>query len=311
MRVLVTGGTGFIGRHVVSRLRADGHEVLLLKRLLASDDGASTSVQEFIAPQEGRREALASMLDGVDAVFHLAAVQTVDPADAFSLRVCLDTNVALCAELLQASVIAHTKRFIYFSVGNAYADGSAQPATEHDALYPAQTSPYYLGTKVLAEILVEHYRLHYSLHTISLRLSSVFGFGMPRDSVVSTFIHRAVQSLPLVVNSGGKHQTDFVYVDDVVELAVASLHSGEAGVYNVGSGYTTSVLELANSVNEVFGSTAPHEILSSNASAQRGFRPLNIEKVKSMWNFAPTLLKDGLKAIRRMMDPKTQFLSSS
>jgi len=235
----------------------------------------------------------------IDAVYHLAAFIPTDHSDPDLAQRCLQVNALLTLDLLRASVEAGIGRFIYFSAGNAYAPGLHRPAKETDPLYPASRSPFYLGSKVLGELFVEHFRCRYGLSTISLRISSPYGVGMSSNSIVARFVSLAEQGLPLEVKGGGRYKADLVYVEDVVILATSVFATGAPGVYNVGSGVATSSLELAQTVAKVFSDQHIEIIVHpANSNMDLGFCALDISRAQAMWGYSPRTLEDGLRAFR-------------
>ena len=302
-RVLITGATGFLGRHLTRALCATDYEVVAIIR------SASPGLQELegklktiILPEPSLQEITSTLKDSFDVVCHLAAFIPETHLDPANARLCIETNVMLTLHLLQASLENGVKRFVYFSAGNTYLQDLDNPAKETEALYPSRISPFYLGSKMLAEIFVEHYKQQYSLDAISLRMSSPYGIGMPAKSAVMNFIHRTLQGLPLQVQGGGRHKTDFVFVRDVIDVTMHALHSGPPGVYNVGSGVAKSILELAQAVSEVFERKVPIEIVPTSSAVKGGFRPLDIEKARTTWKWSPRSLQDGLRVMRIEME---------
>ena len=306
-RVFITGASGFLGRHLARALCSAGYDVVALVRSPSPSLGDLTGeLKTIVLPNPNLRELSNALGDGFDVVCHLAAFLPKNHLDPSFARLCLESNVVLTLNLLQASLCNGVERFLYFSAGNAYSHDSDRPARETDPVYPSRISPFYLGSKMLAEIFVEHYRQQYSLDTVSLRISSPYGIGMPAKSVIMSFIHRTLEGLPLQVYGDGRHKTDLVYVGDVIDVSMAAIHGGLPGVYNVGSGVATSILELADVVSEVFERNAPIQFIPAKPGWRGGFRPLGIGKARNMWNWNPRSLKDGLRAMRAAMEYEQQ-----
>ncbi len=299
-RIFLTGSTGFIGRHLTKSLCDAGYEITVLCR----------SPNPFLQEFEGRLKAIVlpnaklkdldiALKGNFDVVCHLAANVPNNHLDPSYAELCLESNVMLSLNLLQASVRNKVRRFIYFSTGNFYSnDNLNRPAVETDPVYPSGFSPFYFGSKILAEIFVEHFRQMYSLETISLRISSAYGIGMPSKSVVMKFIKRTIEGLPIQLHDGGQYQTDLVFVGDVVDVTIAAIESGLPGIYNIGSGVATSLLDLARVILEVFEKKVPIEMVSKKSGHKEGFRPLDIKKARTAWQWHPRSLKEGLHAMR-------------
>lgn len=301
-RVFLTGSTGFLGKHLTRSLCNAGYEITVLSRspnrFRNKDEG---KVKTIFLPNAKLNDLDIALSKGYDVVCHLAAFVPDDHSDPSLARACIETNVMLPLNLLQASVRNNVKRYVYFSAGNAYAPDLDRPAKETDSIYPSNVSPFYLGSKMLAEIFTEHYRRKHSLETISLRISSPYGCGMPSKSAIIRFIQNTIDGLPIELYDGGQYKTDLVFVEDVIDVTMAAIKSGSPGIYNIGSGVATSLLYLARVISEVFEREVPIEFVSSKAGRERGFCVLDIEKARSVWGWQPRSLRDGLQAMRKKM----------
>ena len=303
-KILVTGATGFIGKRLVRTLSAHNYQVVTLVRQFNAELATVPNVTQLLLP--AAVESIESILDNdIDAICHAAAFQTRAALNHAQLRTYLESNVLLTDDLLRASSSLGIKRFIYFSAGNAYAQTTAMPAAETDALYPSLSSPYYLGTKVLAEFFVEHYQQRLGLDAIILRIAAVYGSGMPHGSALTNFIERARQGLALEIQGDGSYAADFVYVQDVADVTLAALESGSPGIYNIGTGAATPLREVAHQVQQVFHSNAPIEFVSAPAGASKGFRPLNCDKARQTWQWTPKTLCEGLTLMRNELEQRT------
>lgn len=301
-RIFLTGSTGFLGKYLTRSLCDAGYEITVLSRspnhFLQEDEG---KVKTIFLPDANLNDLDMVFKKGFDVVCHLAAFKPSNHLDPSYAELCLKSNVMLSLNLLQASVRNNVKRYVYFSAGNAYAPDLDRSAKEADPVYPSNVSPFYLGSKILAEIFAEHYRQEYSLEAISLRISSPYGCGMPSKSAVMRFIQSTIDGLPIQLHNGGQYQTDLVFVEDVIVATMAAIESGSPGVYNIGSGVASSLLDLARVISEVFEREVPIEFISTKAGGNRGFRSLDIKKARSVWGWQPRSLKDGLRAMREEM----------
>jgi UDP-glucose 4-epimerase len=251
MRAIVTGGAGFIGSHLVEALLARGDEVHVVDNLATGSrdnlaDGAELHELDIRDPELA---ALAGRLRP-DAVFHLAAQADVNTSverpdfDA-------DVNVVGTVRVLEAARAAGAG-VVFTSTGGALYGECERPATEQEPRRPL--SPY--GTSKLAgeEYLATWNRLH-GLRTVVCRLANVYG---PRQAasleggVVSIFLDRLRDGEPTTIYGDGLQTRDFVYVGDVVSALLAAA-GRDAGVFNVGTGVRTSVLELHRLCAEAAG----------------------------------------------------------
>jgi UDP-glucose 4-epimerase len=245
MKVLVTGGAGFIGSHIVDGLVAGGHEVTVL-------DDLSTGRIQNVHPSAAFVQAditapnLPRILGGrsFDAVIHHAAQVSVsrsidDPV--FDAQV----NFVGTVRLLDFCCTADVKRFIFASSAAVYGEPRSLPVGEDTPTNPL--SPYAVS-KLAAEEHLRYFRCRSGMQIVVLRYANVYG---PRQNVrgeagvVCAFMHHILTGRPAEIHGDGLQTRDFICVDDVVQANLLALQpDAPAGVYNVGSGQATSILEL-------------------------------------------------------------------
>jgi nucleoside-diphosphate-sugar epimerase len=299
---LVTGAAGFLGRYLLAELSAVGHEVTALIHRAPLPE---TSKMRSVRVLEGDIRDAGTWRDTVsevDCVCHFAAYIPHDYEDHTYADACLQTNSIATLEMAQTASKARDCRFIYASAGNAYAFGEGA-ADELNLLYPADRSTYYLASKMLGELYVEHLRRVAGLEAVCFRISTPYGFGMAEKSAVAHFMKRANEGSPLQVLDGGAPTYDFVYAGDVARLAAAAVSSGLSGVYNVGSGRAHSVIELAQAVAETYPERKISiEIKPPSNSTRTGFGALSVKKAAETWGYRPLSLREGLAEYRKRMD---------
>ncbi|GJL49427.1 MAG: NAD dependent epimerase/dehydratase [Nitrospirales bacterium] len=259
--VLVTGGAGFIGSHLVERLVQDGHRVRVLDNLSTGRRENLEHVKKLITSvgqidlQEGDVTDLNDVtqaLDGIDWVFHLAALADIVPSIVNPMAY-YQANVSGTAMLVEGARNAGVKRFIYTASSSCYGIPDVYPTPEMSVIQPQY--PYAL-TKYLGEQLVMHWAQTYGLPVVSLRLFNVYG---PRartagtyGAVFGVFLAQKLQRKPYTVIGDGLQTRDFTFVTDVVNAFVKAAESDYAGeVFNVGSGGTYSINRLV----ELLGGT--------------------------------------------------------
>ncbi len=260
MKAIVTGGAGFIGSHLVELLLARGHEVAVL-------DNLSTGRRENLAGLQGRpgwsfhqvdvadAPVIRSLFDGVDWVFHLAALADIVP----SIQRPMDyyrANGDGTAVVVEAARLAEAKRFLYAASSSCYGIPDAVPTPETAEIRPQY--PYAL-TKHLGEQLVLHWGQVYKLPVVSLRLFNVYG---PRartsgtyGAVFGVFLAQKLSGQPFTVVGDGTQTRDFTFVTDAARAFLAAAESPvRQAVLNVGSGGTYSVNRLV----ELLGGPVVH-----------------------------------------------------
>jgi UDP-glucose 4-epimerase len=258
VRVLVTGGAGFIGSHVVDAFVAGGHTV-------AVADNLSTGSRRWLNPKASFHavDLRSARLDAVfaaerpEVVAHLAAQaavgrSVVDPAFDASVNIAGGLNLLDCCRRFGV------RRMIYSSSGGAgYGDTDVIPTPEEHASRPA--SPYGI-TKVAIEQYVDALGTLWGMRGISLRYANIYG---PRQNpegeagVIAIFCNRLLSGRPLLINGDGLQTRDFVYVEDVARANVLALEREDiTGPINIGTGVETSVTAIADALRSAAGSGA-------------------------------------------------------
>lgn len=272
-RVLVTGGAGFIGHHLVRALTESGSEVLVV-------DDLSTGRPDRLRP-DIRLECLD--LSRVDvgsvvkswrprSVFHLAAQASVPRSEADPERD-LAVNGLGTLRVAAAARAAGIERLVFASSGGAIYGETADPATEDS---PGQPKSFYGAHKLLGEMYV---RASGVPHAIA-RPSNVYGRGqkdLGEGAVVAAFVNAARSGTPLAIHGDGRQLRDFVHVEDVVEALLLLEAAPDSGTWNVASGTSISILHLAEVVEAVsgrhherrFAPARPADINTSRISAAR------------------------------------------
>ncbi len=262
MRVLVSGGAGFIGSHLVDALVQAGHDVVIIDNLVTGERSNLNPQARFYEADIRDADAVAKLFaaERPEILLHQAAQLDVrrsvaDPAyDA-------DVNILGTLQLLQNGIKHGLQKVIFASSGGAiYGDTEVIPTPE--TLLTAPISPY-----GISKLSIEHY-LHYfqvihGLPYCAMRYANVYG---PRQNphgeagVISIFTERLLRQEPTVIYGDGENTRDYVYVADVVAANLAALASDRIGAYNVGTGVETTVnaiFERINTLTEA-GATANH-----------------------------------------------------
>jgi UDP-glucose 4-epimerase len=303
VKTLVTGGAGFIGSHLVERLLKDGHDVIVLDNL---STGRAQNLSSF--SQNSRltfrtidiidHEAIKSSFQGIDWVFHLAALADIVPSMNNPLeyhRANVDGTVSVVEAARQAGV----KRFVYTASSSCYGLPDVFPTPETAEMRPQY--PYAL-TKMLGEQIAMHWSHVYDLPVSSLRLFNVYG---PRSrtsgtygAVFGVFLAQKLAKKPFTIVGDGEQTRDFTFVSDVVEAFLAAARSNVSGeIFNVGSGNTYKVNRLV-------------ELLGSNEVVHIPKRPgepactfADTSKIRQVLNWKPLVsFERGVEIILENID---------
>ncbi|MFC6723329.1 NAD-dependent epimerase/dehydratase family protein [Halobium palmae] len=282
-RVLVTGGAGFIGSHLVDALAPD-NDVVVLDDLSSGDRANVHDDAELIEGDLRDETALDEATDGVDLIYHEGAV--VDVSDSVddpvgSNAVNLDATLGILERARREDA-----RVVLASSAAIYGDPESVPVDEADPKTPS--SPY--GVQKLA---VDHYaRVYhdlYGLETVPLRYFNAYGprqGGSDYAAVISVFLQQARDGGPITIEGDGEQTRDFVYIEDVVRANLLAATTDAVGEpFNVATGEQTTVLELAEAVKEATGSDAeithvdprPGDIRHSRASVSKARDGLGFE----------------------------------
>jgi UDP-glucose 4-epimerase len=263
--VLVTGGAGFIGANLVRALLAAGFAVRTLDDL---STGRAAHLDDLRGSIERHRgsvtdvSAVTRAVDGTHAVVHLAARSGVPPSIQ-DPRADFKVNVEGTFNVFDAARRGGARRVVFASSGAVLA-GAAPPL--HEALSPQPLSPYG-ASKLYGEGLVKAFEGSYGMVGVSLRFANVYGpYCFQKESVVARLAKRALAGQSMPVNGTGAQTRDFIYVGDIVRAIILSLGVFRGGVYHLGTGCETTVLELARLIRDVAG----RPVVIEHSPARRG-----------------------------------------
>ncbi len=258
MRILITGGAGFIGSHLCDRLLADGHEVIAM-------DNLSTGSVDNIAHMAGQERfhfikhdvTNYIFVEGeLDAVLHLASLPS--PVDYLNLPIQTLKVGALGTHKTLGLALAKGARYLLASTSEVYGDPLEHPQREDywGNVNPVGPRGVYDESKRFAEALVMAYHKYHGVDTRIVRIFNTYGPRMRMDDgrVVPNFICQALRGDPLTVYDEGKRTRSFCYVSDLVEGMIQLLHSDEVEPVNLGNPTEMTILDFAHQVLEVTGS---------------------------------------------------------
>jgi len=251
--VLITGGAGFIGRHLADHLtRQDGYQVTVIdNESLGNRSHLDLDQVRFIEGDLRSVEDLHKAVEGQDVVVHLAAdTRVMDSIEnpAFNF----DNNVVGTFQLLQASRELGVKRIVAASTGGAIVGDVPPPA--HERIAPQPTSPYG-ASKLMLEGYLSAFSAAYGLSGCAVRFSNIYGpRSFHKGSVVAHFFKQILSGQPLVVYGDGSQQRDYLFVGDLTAGIQAAIETVDAtGAYQLGSGRPTTLNELIETMRTVTG----------------------------------------------------------
>ena len=306
-KVLVTGGAGFIGSHLVDRLLGEGFEVTVLDDFSTGqmqNISHHRNLEEFHLVRGDVRDVglVEKVVEDVDAVFHEAALVDV-PLSIKKPLLFNDVNLVGTLNLLKACSDSNVKRFVFASSAAVY--GDSKPARKRENTLGKPISPYAVS-KLAAENYVKIFNFLDGLETVSLRYFNVYGprqvFGSSYNAVITAFISRLLNGQPPIIYGDGKHTRDFVHVDDVVSANMLALKSQNAvgEVFIIASGNTISVYELAKELQQITNTGHLMPIFTEPRAGDIRHCSADISKAEKLLGFRPKIrLEDGLSSLVR------------
>ena len=303
-RVLVTGGAGFIGSHLVTRLLKEGFEVVVLDNLstgsleklkLCLENENFRFVKGSIVDEQVVRDALRD----VEVVFHLAAITSV-PYSVEYPDITREVNVDGTRRLLEECLSTGVERFIYVSSCAVYGEPEYLPIDEK---HPARPVSPYAESKLEGERLCREFQKAYGLKTTIVRPFNVYGPRMKGGrygGVIARFIERLRSNKPPIIYGDGTQTRDFVHVWDVVNALMLTLKSQKAigEIFNVAFGVATSIGQLAKLVMELLGVDGLRPIYRPAREGDIKHSYADVGKAKAKLGYAPKIsLKEGITAL--------------
>ena len=294
MRILITGGAGFIGANLTRLLLDHGYELTVLDDFSADSEANLLGLPlRLIQANILDESAVQSAVNGHQAIVHLAA-QTGVPGSLLDPRRDCEINVIGTLNVLEAARNANPNIKFIFASSNAPLGRQLPPAAEDKA--PLPISPYG-ASKLAGEAYCLAYHGSWRLQTIALRFANVYGpFSSHKTSVVAKFFKDLAAGRRITIHGDGQQTRDFLYVEDLCRAVLQSLQSELSGeVFQVATGVETSILEIATMIQQLVGSGA--EIFHDAAlTGDIRINYSSISKIKNILNWEPLVdLPHGLK----------------
>lgn len=304
LKVLVTGGAGFIGSHLVGALLSKGHEVRVIDNLYS---GSLDNIRGFkndpsfhFQEKDIRdKDEVAESIRNIDAVFHEAAITSV-PKSIEEPEFTKEVNVEGTKNLLERCVEKEVKKFIFASSCAVYGEPEEVPLSEDSQCEP--TSPY-AESKLTGEKICREYADREEIETVALRYFNVYGPGRISSrsvGVISKFLDRIEEGKSPVIYGDGEQTRDFVHVEDVVRANLLSLEKEElmGEVFNIGSGRAVTINELCEKLLKASGNPGVDPIYEDHRPGDIHHSEANISKARGELGYKPEVnLVDGLKEI--------------
>jgi len=297
-KVVVTGGAGFIGSHIVEYWSKQNADVLVLDNLRSGFEKNLNGFKNvtFVKGSITDKDVVFSVLENADYVHHLAAMISV-PESVENPFECVSINVNGLLNVLEASAKHKIKKIVHSSSAAVYGDNPVSPKTI--SMKPEPKSPYGI-TKLDGEYYLQSYLENFGLQTISLRYFNVFG---PRQdpksqyaAAIPIFVNNALQNKEIIIYGDGKQTRDFIFVKDVVAANVlAATTENVNGTFNVACGSAISINQLVNLVLELTNSKS-HIRYEKERAGDIKHSLASIEETKQQLGFQPKHdLLEGLK----------------
>ena len=309
MRILLTGGAGFVGSHLAEVLLDQGHKVAVIDDLSTGsiDNIAHLKKQasfSYVIDTIMNESLLAEMVDAADVVFHLAAAVGVKLIVEAPVRT-IETNVN-GSELVLKHAAKKGKTVVMFSTSEVYGKSTQVPFREEQDLVMGSTMKHrwaYACSKALDEFMALAYYKEKKTPVIVIRLFNTVG---PRQTgrygmVIPTLVRQALTGEPITVFGSGKQSRSFTFVGDVVRALSQLIHEPAAigQIYNIGNPEEVSILELAQRIKKMTGSASEITFTSYEEAYEPGFEDMerrvpDISKLNKLIGFAPTVALDGI-----------------
>ncbi len=303
-RVLVAGGAGFIGSHIVDKLLKTDVEVTVLDNLFTGRRENMKQHEEnknfdFVKGDVRNLKLVRQMVKNVDAVFNEAAVVSV-PRSVENPLLTNDVNVKGALNLLKASSDSHVKRFVQASSASVYGDTKTLPL--HEDMTPKPVSPYAVS-ELAAENYTRAFYQVYGLETVCLRYFNVYGPRQtysPYSGATTIFVDQLLRNQPPTVLGDGKQTRDFVYVEDVVQANMLALKETKAvgEIFNIATGEATIINKLVGTLQRIMQRTHLKPIYKDPRPGDIRHSCASIDKARRILGYEPKFpLEKGLRKL--------------
>lgn len=300
MKIVITGGAGFIGSHLVKKLLDKKYQIIVVDNF---STGRQSNIKEFknkikiVKADISRKGSWTKYFKNVKAVFHLAALADIVPSIQNPEKY-FESNVLGTKNILNTCILNKIPKIIYSASSSCYGIPTKYPTTENEKIDPRY--PYAL-TKRIGEEMILHYSRIYNIRALSLRLFNVYGTKSRTSgtygAMFGVFLKQKIECKPLTVVGNGEQKRDFTYVSDIVDVFYKCLfYNGKINIFNVGTGKPVSV-------NKIVKILKCKKIKIPKRPGEPDITHANINLVKKELNWRPKIsIEKGVSLILKEID---------
>lgn len=303
--ILVTGGAGFIGSHVVKLLLKDGHSVTVLDNLSLGKKESVDKKAKLIVGDISDSQKAKEALQGIDAVIHMAGLIVVPDSVKDPIKYGT-VNVLGTIKFMEVMREIGVKKMIFSSSACVYGTPKNLPITEDEPIHPGNP---YGASKAAIETYLQTYNAVYGFDSIILRYFNPYGpgeFHQPETHAIPNFIKSALDKTPIPLYWNGNQTRDFIYIDDLVQAHIDVLNLTGFQVFNVGTEHGVKVKEVIDKIFKILGYTVPIKDLGKRPGDVNANYASSKKINKTVGWQAKVSLEDGLrKTIEFYKNPKT------
>jgi len=298
MKIFVTGGGGFIGRHLARYLSQNKFEITIFDDLSNSTEDLIRSIGNvnFVKGDIRDYELLEKSMKNHELVIHLAAKTSVSDSKENQENI-MEVNVNGSINVLKSCKNCGIPKLIATSSAAVYGEGFKDK--RHDESSPTKPISVYGKSKLMMENLIKEFSQTSNLDSMILRLFNIYGEGQSDvyAGVIKKFVSDAKENMPIIIYGKGDQTRDFIHVNDLIEFilkAVKKVDGSKAEVFNIGTGITISIKELSKEIFSIFGKI-PEINYTVPREGDIKFSSTKIDKAEKMLDYSPKIdLKDGI-----------------